>query len=240
MSYLKMLSQFGVGSAHPGGFTATLEQLQHLHISKECKILEVGCGTGRTSCFLSSNGYDITAMDIQAPMLIKAKKRAEMQKLQINFVEGDVCSMPFESDQFDVILAESVTNFADIDQALSEYYRVLKPGGTLYDREIIMAKPIPLHMKSPLFDFFEFKQLASLEEWIEILNNAKFNTVSYWGYSTISKNHNDEAYHPDDFQYFDEDIFTTSQALQTALKYNEILNTYTDYLASAVLIGSKS
>jgi ubiquinone/menaquinone biosynthesis C-methylase UbiE len=240
LSYLQMLSQFGAGSAHPGGFSATLEQLQHFHISKECKILEVGCGTGRTSCFLSSKGYDITAMDIQAPMLIKAKKRAEEQKLQINFVEGDVCSIPFETDRFDVILGESVTNFADADKALSEYYRVLKPGGTLYDREIIVAKPIPSQMKSPLFDFFEFKQLASLDEWTEILNNAKFNNVSNWGYSLIVRDHTDAAKHPDDFQYLDENIFTTYQALQTASEYNEILNDYMDYLASVVLIGSKT
>jgi ubiquinone/menaquinone biosynthesis C-methylase UbiE len=237
LSYLKMLSQFGVGNAHPGGFSATLEQLQHFQISKNSKILEVGCGSGRTSCFLSLNGYDITAMDIQAPMLIKAKKRAEMQKLQINFVEGDVCSIPFESDRFDVILAESVTNFADADKALSEYYRVLKPGGTLYDREIVVAKPIPSQMLAPLFDFFGFKQLASLDEWAEILNQAKFNTASSWGYSEIVKDHTDEA---DEFQYLDENIFTNFQALQTAFEYNEILNTYSDYLASAVLIGSKT
>jgi ubiquinone/menaquinone biosynthesis C-methylase UbiE len=237
LNYLKMLSQFGVGNAHPGGFSATLEQLEHFHISKECKILEVGCGTGRTSCFLSSSGYDITAMDIQAPMLIKAKKRAETQKLQINFVEGDVCSIPFETDRFDIILAESVTNFADADKALAEYYRVLKPGGTLYDREIIVAKPIPSQMKSPLFDFFGFKQLASLDEWTQILNHAKFNTVSYWEYSTILKDYTDAV---DDFQYLDENIFTTYPALQTAFEYNEILNTYRDYLASAVLIGSKT
>jgi ubiquinone/menaquinone biosynthesis C-methylase UbiE len=239
LSYLNMLSQFGVGSAHPGGYSATLEQLQHFHISKECKILEVGCGTGRTSCYLSSNGYDITAMDIQAPMLIKAKKRAESQKLQIDFVEGDVCSLPFEVESFDVILAESVTNFADAGIALSEYYRVLKPGGTLYDREIIVAKPIPSEMKSPLFNFFGFKQLATLEEWTEILHNAKFNTVSHWGYSKIGKDDTDAVKHPDDFQYLDENIFTTYQALQTALEYKEILNTYEDYLGSAVLIGSK-
>jgi ubiquinone/menaquinone biosynthesis C-methylase UbiE len=240
LSYLKMLSQFGVGNAHPGGFSATLEQLQHFHISKECKILEVGCGTGRTSCFLSSNGYDITAMDIHAPMLIKAKKRAETQKLQIHFVEGDVCSIPFETDRFDVILAESVTNFADADKALSEYYRVLKPGGTLYDREIVVVKSIPSQMKSPLFDFFGFKQLASLDEWTEILNNSKFNSVSNWGYSIIGKDHNDAVNHPDEFQYLDKNIFTNYHALQTAFEYNEILNNYTDYLASAVLIGSKT
>jgi DNA topoisomerase IB len=107
----------------------------------------------------------------------------------------------------------------------------------LYDREIIVAKPIPSHMKSPLFDFFGFKQLASLDEWTELLNNAKFNPVSYWGYSIIVKDHTDAA---DDFQYPDKNIYTNYQALQTAFEYNEILSNYTDYLASTVLIGSKT
>jgi hypothetical protein len=83
-------------------------------------------------------------------------------------------------------------------------------------------------MKFPLFDFFGFKQLASHDEWTKILNNAKFNTVSYWGYSIIGEDHTDAVKHPDDFQYLYENIFTTYQALQTALEYNEILNIYAD------------
>src|SRR5690348_4805940 len=117
-----MLSQFGASSAHPGGFSATIEQLRRFDISKESNILEVGCGTGRTSCFLSQNGYHLTATDIDTDMLKKAKKRANAQGLLLHFVEADVCSLPFESNQFDVLLAESVTNFADIHTALSEYY----------------------------------------------------------------------------------------------------------------------
>jgi 2-polyprenyl-3-methyl-5-hydroxy-6-metoxy-1,4-benzoquinol methylase len=66
--------------------------------------LDFSLGYTPCQCFLSSNGYDITAMDIQAPMLIKAKKRAETQELPINFVEEDICSIPFETDRFNVIL----------------------------------------------------------------------------------------------------------------------------------------
>lgn len=235
-----MLSQFGASSAHPGGFSATLEQLQHFDISKESKILEVGCGTGRTSCFLSMNGYHITAIDIDTDMLKKAKKRAEAQELNINFVEADVCSLPFEDNQFDVILAESVTNFAENHTALSEYYRVLKCGGTLYDREIVEVKPIPSHMRSPLFDFFAFTQLASLDQWKLLLNSIKFNHVSSWDYSLLVVDNMDQVNHPDDFQYPDSHIFTNLQALRTSFEYIDFINTYKDYLGSVVLIGSKA
>ncbi|QGQ96600.1 class I SAM-dependent methyltransferase [Paenibacillus psychroresistens] len=239
MSYLKMLSQFGASSAHPGGFSATLEQLQHFNISKESNILEVGCGTGRTSCFLSKNGYQITAIDIDTDMLKKAKKRAEAQELNINFVEADVCCLPFKDNQFDVILAESVTNFADYHTALSEYYRVLKSGGTLYDREIVEVIPIPSDLRPPLFDFFAFRQLASLDQWKSLLNSIKYNHVSSWDYSLLVLDNRDQVNHPDEFQYPDSHIFTNFQALQTSFEYIDFINTYKEYLGSVVLIGSK-
>jgi hypothetical protein len=160
-----MLSQFGVGAPIRVDFLLRLEQLQHFHISKECKA---------TSCFLSSNGYNITAMDIQAPMLIKAKERKRRNYKSILLREMFV---PYLSKLID----------------LMSYW---------------------------------LNQLQILRLYCIIL--GIFNNL---------KDHTDEA---DDFQYLDENIFTNYQVLQTALDYNEILNTYTDYLASAVLIGSKT
>jgi ubiquinone/menaquinone biosynthesis C-methylase UbiE len=240
MTYLKMLSKLGIGSAHPGGFSATLKQLQHFRIEKGSSILEVGCGTGRTACFLTQNGYHVTAMDIDSDMLQKAKRRSEAQGLKVDFVQGDVCAMPFEDNRFDVILAESVTNFVDTDTALHEYNRVLKPGGVLYDREIVQAKPIPSQIKDELFDFLGIKQLLSLDEWTARLNKLGFQDVSYWDYSNLAENDlDDQGKYPDDFQYPDHNIFTDFQTLQTAFQYNEMIWRYKAYLGSALLLGTK-
>lgn len=238
MGYLSMLSQFGVGSAHPGGFAATLQQLQHFQLPLQSKILEVGCGTGRTACYLAAQGYDVTAMDLLPSMVAKAKQRATSQQLQIHFVEGDVCAIPFDSNQFDIIIAESVTNFTDIDQALSEYERVLKFGGTLYDREMLLARPIPEAMQGRLHEFFGIKKLLTHDTWLERLKST-FGQAASWGYTEVIKEE-EGADLPDDFQVIDDDIFSTFESLQTALEYHDIMSTYAPYLATAVLIGTKT
>ncbi|MNI01041.1 hypothetical protein D3C73_538640 [compost metagenome] len=93
-------------------------------------------------------------------------------------------------------------------------------------------------MKSPLFDFFGFKQLVSLEEWKERLQEANFQP-SYWDLSLMMRDNQDQVEHPDDYQYLDPHIFTNIKAFQTAVAYNDLLITYKDYLGSAVLIGTK-
>ena len=71
MNYIHMLSRLGMGSAHPGGFEATLRMLKNYPIQPGSRILEVGCGTGRTACHLSEMGYQVTAIDLNENMIKK-------------------------------------------------------------------------------------------------------------------------------------------------------------------------
>lgn len=133
MDYQDLLAKQGVGSAHPGGFAATIDFLKDVSFLPGSKILEVGCGTGRTACYLAGQGYDVTALDIRPAMLRKARFRAQRQRVFVRWVEGDACDLPFPANQFDILLLESVTVFVDAKRALPEYRRVLRPGGRLYD-----------------------------------------------------------------------------------------------------------
>src|SRR5690606_25019011 len=123
-----MLARLGAGSAHPGGFMATLEQLSKYKLISNGKILEVGCGTGRTACYLADQGYEVVATDIDPDVLTKAKKRADAMGVTVEFLQADAHSLPFPDDTFDAILVESVTNFTQAKKSVSEYFRVLKPG----------------------------------------------------------------------------------------------------------------
>ncbi|GAE08518.1 ubiquinone/menaquinone biosynthesis methyltransferase UbiE [Paenibacillus sp. JCM 10914] len=78
MNYINMLSKLGMGSAHPGGFEATLRMLKNYPIQSNSRILEVGCGTGRTSCHLAGLGYEVTAVDLNENMIKKARKRLKL------------------------------------------------------------------------------------------------------------------------------------------------------------------
>ena len=87
-------------------------------------------------------------------MIAKAIKRAEKQGVQVQFMVGDVCQLPFEDHTFDVVMVESVTNFADAPKAVSEYYRVLKSEGKLYDREVIRIKEMSPGVHRALCSFY--------------------------------------------------------------------------------------
>ncbi|WKL04724.1 methyltransferase domain-containing protein [Paenibacillus amylolyticus] len=134
MDYHDMLARLGEGSAHPGGFLATLKLLESLSLPVDSHILEIGCGTGRTACYLAKRGYQVTAIDLNRQMLDKAVRRARRERVDVRFVQADVASLPFPENHFDMVFVESVTIFTPWRSALTEYRRVLKPAGLLVDR----------------------------------------------------------------------------------------------------------
>ncbi|GIP40232.1 putative methyltransferase YodH [Paenibacillus sp. J31TS4] len=175
MDYIDLLARLGVASAHPGGFRATKTLLAGIPDSSGLRILEVGCGTGKSACYLAQKGYQVVALDRHPLMLERAKERAEREDIEgIHWVEGDAEALPFEDESFDLVLAESVTLFTDIPRTLREYYRVLKPNGRLLDREIVRAAAIPEPVYKELASYFRFRSIPSLDQWLTFLHETGF------------------------------------------------------------------
>lgn len=76
---------------------------QELNYNKSLTILDVGCGTGRHSIELSKRGYLITGIDLSEAQLIKAREKAKVSNLMIDFLQHDARKLPFEN-QFDVAI----------------------------------------------------------------------------------------------------------------------------------------
>ncbi|GIP37635.1 methylase [Paenibacillus sp. J31TS4] len=238
IKYIDMLAKFGTGSAHPGGFPATIRQLEAYPLPLGSRILEVGCGTGRTACHLAARGHSVTAVDLHAGMLDKARKRSEAMGTSVLFLQADACRLPFEDRSFDVLLVESVTNFADIQQALAEYCRVLKPGGMLYERELVAAKPTPDENLKELTNFFGMARLYQREEWLDAMTTAGFPHAEILEFDRHSDWIEGEA-PPDEHELVDSGIFLDPEVMGTAIRNLELMAANKDYLGFALIRAFK-
>ena len=107
--------------------------VERINATNVTNILELAAGTGRVTIHLLSAFPDtvqITATDINPDMMAVGKQIVDASNLAWERV--DMCSIPYEDDKFDLIVCQFGVMFApDKIKALSEMYRVLKPGGQL-------------------------------------------------------------------------------------------------------------
>ncbi|SES97595.1 Methyltransferase domain-containing protein [Oceanobacillus limi] len=98
------------------------------HIKEGSHILDVGCGDGYGSYKLKQAGYKVTGIDLSNEMI----KKARAQGNDIRFLQGDVTSLPFESNHFDGMMSINVLEWTEVPaNALKELKRVLKKDGLL-------------------------------------------------------------------------------------------------------------
>ena len=92
------------------------------------KVLDVAAGTGVSSEPFADAGVDVIAADLSEGMLDVGRRR----RPDMTFVQADVTALPFEDETFDAVtMSYGLRNVADYPKALSEIYRVLKPGGRI-------------------------------------------------------------------------------------------------------------
>ena len=115
------------------------EAVRMLGLKPGDAVADVCCGTGDFAAPLRKAvgvSGKIIGIDFCAPMLEIAKQKGVPMELSL----GDACALPFASGAFDAVtVGWGLRNVADLDLALSEIRRVLKPGGRFVS--VDMAKP---------------------------------------------------------------------------------------------------
>ena len=99
-------------------------------------ILDVATGTGDLAIeMLKATPDKITGIDISNGMLEIGRKKIKEKGLEdkISLQQADSENLPFEDNDFDAVCVSfGARNFENLENGLSEMYRVLKPGGKLY------------------------------------------------------------------------------------------------------------
>ena len=169
------------------------------------KLLDVAGGTGDISFrFLHrAPTAHATVFDMTQNMLDEGQIRSEAKKMEsrLDWVCGDAMSLPFSDNSFDIYtISFGIRNVTYPEKALSEAYRVLKPGGRLmvlefsqipnpsvqwaYDKysfNIIppMGKIIANDSESYQYLVESIRKFPNQENFLQMINKAGFSNTKY-------------------------------------------------------------
>ena len=121
-------------------FTTILDvELFSKYVSKDCKILDVGCGYGRILNELAEAGFtDLTGVDSAENMI----KRGLRDYPNLNLVANPDGKLPFEENTFDAVILFGVLTCVPDNESqkelLNDIKRVLKPGGVIYINDFLL------------------------------------------------------------------------------------------------------
>src|SRR5206468_7706759 len=128
-------------------------------------LLDVAGGTGDVAfraAKASGAGFRATVCDINADMLEVGRNRAAAQHLddRVSFVEGNAEQLTFPDRTFDAYtIAFGIRNVPQIDLALKEAYRVLRPGSRFLCLEF---STVDVPGLDRIYDLFSFKVIPPL------------------------------------------------------------------------------
>ncbi|HRX01565.1 MAG: methyltransferase domain-containing protein [Anaerolineae bacterium] len=152
------------------------------------RVLDVATGTGHTAFAFAPYVESVIGIDLTPEMLVRAERLAEDAGItNVRFKLGDIHELPFDDETFDdeqydlVTCRRAAHHFSDIQEAVNEMVRMLKPGGMLLidDRSVPDDEFVDSVMNRLdwLHDESHVRQYRA-REWDEMLEAAGCSVIS--------------------------------------------------------------
>ncbi|MBT8418163.1 MAG: bifunctional demethylmenaquinone methyltransferase/2-methoxy-6-polyprenyl-1,4-benzoquinol methylase UbiE [Silicimonas sp.] len=132
------------------------------------RLLDVAGGTGDIALRFLKRAPEAEAvvLDMTESMLIEGRQRADATAMadRLDWTVGDAMALPFEDSSFDVYtISFGIRNVTRINDALSEAYRVLRPGGRLM---VLEFSQLPNDGLQSLYDLYSFNVIPRIGQVI--------------------------------------------------------------------------
>jgi ubiquinone/menaquinone biosynthesis C-methylase UbiE len=169
---------------------ADIDQIEELSslLPAGASVLDAGCAAGRDGNLFQQRGFQVTGVDVAEGLI----NIAHQQFPEVNFVQANFLSLPFQDQTFDAVWAHQsllhLETQEDVKKALGEFRRVLKPNGVLLvlvkeqtgeDKTAIVTDSLSGHDR--FFQYFKQEEMQSL------LTEAGFGVQKLEQYSEADK-----------------------------------------------------
>ncbi len=178
MDYNQLIGLTRETNRPPGGFQTVKKVCLDSFLTTEKKVLEIGTSTGFTAMEIARlTGARVTAIDINSRSLEEARRRAKKMNLdaRIAFDLGNAVDMVYPDSSFDLVFCGNITSYVpNRQQAISEYIRVLKMGGTLAAVPMYYLKNPPTRITDAVSSAMSFKvELQNKDYWVNLFNRPQ-------------------------------------------------------------------
>lgn len=162
-----------------------------LDVNSNTTVLDAGCGTGLATLAFYEAGYrpkETYALDLSFKSLEVAKEQFEESKNRavrnVRPVQGNLLSMPFEDEKFDLVLTVGALEYVPLEKGLEELARVLKKDGVLVlipVRQSLVGSMLEVLYNFKIHKVSEVKKAAGKN--FQIIGNHKFPITEPIGWS---------------------------------------------------------
>jgi SAM-dependent methyltransferase len=139
------------------------------------KVLDAACGEGYGTALLAAGASFVTGVDISATAVEHATARYPSDKLE--FIVADCLRLPFDDGEYDCVISfETLEHLEDHQELMTEFRRVLKPGGFL-----LLSSPDKAVYSDQQQNRNEFHLRELYRDEFESLLQAHFPAYRLWG-----------------------------------------------------------
>lgn len=187
------LARLGKTRLRPGGKKGTDWLIANGDFNKDKKVLEVACNMGTTAIGLAERfGCHIEGVDLDEQALAKAQKNISEAKLDnlIHVQRANAMKLPFADSSFDIVINEAMLTMFPLEakrKAVTEYFRVLKPGGFLLTHDVMLLEHNEAQILATLREVINVSITPLTKEgWKDLFKQAGFSNVdTYSGEMTL-------------------------------------------------------